>query len=145
MDHIGIDVHKREGQIYVLAEGGEVIEQRIRTEPERFSAVRGTRPRARIVIEASIDSEWVARWSRGSRPRGHRRGPELRASVDESADDMKLVIGRQPSPLRHRSTCRRVHDAYCGALPSRDLGKSDASSVPPVREDIVDQRPMTTT
>jgi hypothetical protein len=23
MDHIGIDVHKRESQIYILAEGGE--------------------------------------------------------------------------------------------------------------------------
>jgi hypothetical protein len=34
MDHIGIDVHKRESQIYILAAGGEVIEQRIRTEPE---------------------------------------------------------------------------------------------------------------
>jgi len=61
MDHIGIDVHKRESQIYILAEGGEVIERRIRTEPERFDAVLGTRPRARIVIEASTDSEWVAR------------------------------------------------------------------------------------
>ena len=37
MDHIGIDVHKRESQIYILAEDGEVIEQRIRTEPERFA------------------------------------------------------------------------------------------------------------
>ena len=47
--------------VYILAEGGEVIERRIRTEPERFDAVLGTRPRARIVIEASTDSEWVAR------------------------------------------------------------------------------------
>jgi transposase len=61
MDHIGIDVHKRDSQIYILAESGEVIERRIRTEPERFAAVLGTRPRARIVIEASTDSEWVAR------------------------------------------------------------------------------------
>ena len=61
MDHIGIDVHKRDSQIYILAEGGEVIEQRIRTEPERFGAVLGTRSRARIVLEASTDSEWVAR------------------------------------------------------------------------------------
>jgi transposase len=61
MDHIGIDVHKRESQIYILAEGGEVVEQRIRTEPERFAAVLGARPRARILIEASTDSEWVAR------------------------------------------------------------------------------------
>jgi hypothetical protein len=33
MDHIGIDMHKRESQIYILAESGEVIERRIRTEP----------------------------------------------------------------------------------------------------------------
>ena len=51
MDHIGIDVHKRESQIYILAEGGEVFEQRIRTEPERFAAVLGTRHRARILID----------------------------------------------------------------------------------------------
>jgi len=38
-DHIGIDIHKRESQICTLAEGGELIEQRIRTEPERFAAV----------------------------------------------------------------------------------------------------------
>jgi transposase len=59
--HIGIDVHKRESQICILADGGELIERRIRTEPERFAAVLGGRPRARIVIEASTDSEWVAR------------------------------------------------------------------------------------
>ena len=61
MDHIGIDVHKRDSQICILAEGGELSEQRIRTEPERFTAVLGGRSRARIVIEASTDSEWVAR------------------------------------------------------------------------------------
>jgi transposase len=61
MDHIGIDVHKRESQIYILAEDGEIIERRIRTEPARFAAVLGDRPRARMLIEASTDSEWVAR------------------------------------------------------------------------------------
>ena len=45
MDHIGIDVHKRESQIYILAEGGEVVEQRIRTGAERFGAVLAARPR----------------------------------------------------------------------------------------------------
>ena len=49
MDHIGIDVHKRESQICILAEGGEIVDQRIRTEPERFAAVLGTRPPARIL------------------------------------------------------------------------------------------------
>ena len=29
MDHLGIDVHKRESRIYILAEGAEVFEQRI--------------------------------------------------------------------------------------------------------------------
>jgi transposase len=61
MEHIGIDVHKRESQICIVAEGGELLEQRIRTEPERFAAVLGKRPRARILIEASTDSEWGAR------------------------------------------------------------------------------------
>ncbi len=61
MDHIGIDVHKRESQICILGEGGTILEQRIRSEPERFAAVLGARPRARILIEASTDSEWVAR------------------------------------------------------------------------------------
>ena len=65
MDHIGIDVHKRESQICILAEGGELIEERIRTEPERFAAVLGQRPRARILLEASTDSEWVARCLEG--------------------------------------------------------------------------------
>ena len=60
MDHIGIDVHKKESQICMLAEGGELIEQRIRTEPERFAAVLGKRPRARILIEASTDSVRVS-------------------------------------------------------------------------------------
>ena len=79
MDHIGIDVHKRDSQIYILAGGGEVVEQRIRTEPERFAAVLGPRPRARILIEASTDSEWVlsmrsprgpptSSWAAGCRP-----------------------------------------------------------------------------
>jgi hypothetical protein len=35
MVDIGIDVHKKESQIYILAGGGEVVEQRIRTEPEK--------------------------------------------------------------------------------------------------------------
>jgi transposase len=61
VEYIGIDVHKRESQVCILSEGGElVLEQRIRTERQRFAAVLGTRPRARIVLEASTESEWVA-------------------------------------------------------------------------------------
>jgi hypothetical protein len=46
MEHIGIDVHKRESQICILTEDGELIERRVRTEPQRFAEVLGTRPRA---------------------------------------------------------------------------------------------------
>ena len=61
MDHIGIDVHKKESQICILGAEGELIEQRVRTTPERFADVLGDRPRARILLEASTESEWVAR------------------------------------------------------------------------------------
>ena len=65
MDHIGIDVHKKESQICIVAEGGELIEQRVPTQPRRFAEALGDRPRARIVIEASTESEWVARCLEG--------------------------------------------------------------------------------
>jgi hypothetical protein len=61
MEYVGIYLHKKESQICLLTEAGEVIERRIRTEPERFAAVLGGRPRARILVEASTESEWVAR------------------------------------------------------------------------------------
>src|SRR5215475_7197861 len=61
MDHIGIDLHKRESQICILAEGGELIERRIRTDPHRFAEVLGERAPACILLEASTESEWVAR------------------------------------------------------------------------------------
>jgi len=61
MDHIGIDVHKVASQICVIAEGGELIERRVRTEPSRFAEELGDRARAQILIEASTESEWVAR------------------------------------------------------------------------------------
>ena len=61
MEYVGIDLHKKESQICLLTETGEVTERRIRTEPQRFAEVLGGRPRARILIEASTESEWVAR------------------------------------------------------------------------------------
>jgi transposase len=61
MEHIGIDVHKLESQLCILSEDGKISERRIRTQRERFGAVLGARARARILIEASTESEWVAR------------------------------------------------------------------------------------
>ena len=48
MEHLGIDVHKVESQICILTESGEVVERRIRMQRERFAAVLGERPRARV-------------------------------------------------------------------------------------------------
>jgi transposase len=61
VEHIGIDVHKNQSQICILTPEGELIEKRIVTQRGRFAAVVGSRPRARILIEASTESEWVAR------------------------------------------------------------------------------------
>jgi len=60
MDTIGLDMHKRESQLCILAEDGTVVERRIVTSRERFTAVLGNRPKARILLEASTESEWVA-------------------------------------------------------------------------------------
>ena len=60
-DTIGLDLHKRETQVCILTAEGELIERRIATTRARFTEVLGTRPRARILVEASTESEWVAR------------------------------------------------------------------------------------
>jgi transposase len=62
MDHIGVDVHKKESQLCILSEDGGRLEPRVRTTPARFADVLGDRPRARILLEASTESEWVVRW-----------------------------------------------------------------------------------
>ena len=61
MDTIGVDLHKRESQLCIGRDDGTLEERRIATSRERFSAVLGARPRARILLEASTESEWVAR------------------------------------------------------------------------------------
>src|SRR5712691_5520329 len=60
MDTIGVDLHKRETQLCIGQADGTITEQRIVTSRERFTAVLGQRPPARILVEASTESEWVA-------------------------------------------------------------------------------------
>ena len=62
MEYIGIDVHKQSSQVCILTEeSGELLERRVQTRRETLAELLGGRPRARIVIEASTESEWVAR------------------------------------------------------------------------------------
>jgi transposase len=61
MDHIGIDLHKNSSQVCILTEDGELIERRIKTDRESFDKLFGEGPPARILVEASTESEWCAR------------------------------------------------------------------------------------
>ena len=45
MDTIGLDLHKRESQLCTLTDAGEIVEQRIATTRDRFTAVLGNVPR----------------------------------------------------------------------------------------------------
>ena len=60
MDFVGIDLHKTSGQICTLTGGGELTERRLKTTRAAFDEVFAARPRARILVEASAESEWVA-------------------------------------------------------------------------------------
>jgi transposase len=61
MDYIGIDLHKTSSQVCILTEDGELIERRIKSDGESFDKLFGERPPARILVEASTESEWAAR------------------------------------------------------------------------------------
>ena len=50
MDSIGLDLHQRESQLCILTALGEVVEQRIVTSRERFTALLGGRPAAQILV-----------------------------------------------------------------------------------------------
>jgi hypothetical protein len=61
MDYIGSDLHKTSSQVCILTQDGELIERRIKTDRESFDKLFADRPRARILVEASTESEWCAR------------------------------------------------------------------------------------
>jgi len=61
MEIMGLDLRKRERQRSITADDGSITDRRIATSRGRCTAVFGERPRARILLEASTESEWVAR------------------------------------------------------------------------------------
>lgn len=61
MDFIGFDLGKVSSQICIITAEGELLEHRIKTDREQLAKLLGSRPRARILIEAGTESEWVAR------------------------------------------------------------------------------------
>ena len=149
MDHIGIDVHKKESQVCILGEDGELSERRIRTTPERFAAVLGERPRARILLEASTGERVGGAVSGRAGPRGDRGRPELRADVrrpaaeDQDGSARRAGAGRglsagayrpAASALRRPASCARAPDGARrpGAHPHR-LHRRDPRPAPAAR------------
>lgn len=62
MNYIGLDLGKNNSQICLLTEEGEIVEKRIKTEREVFAKFFGQyNEPSRILLEASTESEWVAR------------------------------------------------------------------------------------
>jgi transposase len=61
MEYGAIDLHKRHSQIRIVDEAGRVVfERRIETSRAALTAVFGDRPLARVLVESSTESEWVA-------------------------------------------------------------------------------------
>jgi len=60
MEYGAIDLHKKESQVRIISAEGDVLDRRILTTRDRFTAVFWGRARMRILIEASTESEWVA-------------------------------------------------------------------------------------
>ncbi len=85
------DLHKKESQICIFTEEGEVLEKRIMTQKHRFHDELGKRKgKVRILIEASTESEWVARcgFSRKLRPTWdwfHRSEAVERNNIEEGS------------------------------------------------------------
>src|SRR4029434_6087359 len=60
MEYGAIDLHKKESQIRILTEDGEIVDRRIATTRERLTSMFWGRSRMRILLEAATESEWVA-------------------------------------------------------------------------------------
>jgi transposase len=61
MQHIGIDLAKTASQVCILTQEGELIERRIQTTHANFARLFASAAPARVLLEASTESEWVAR------------------------------------------------------------------------------------
>ncbi len=60
-DTIGLDLHERETQLRIPAADGAVADRRIATTRAALAAALGSRPPARVLLEASPECEGVAR------------------------------------------------------------------------------------
>jgi hypothetical protein len=118
MEYVGIDLHKKESQICLLTKTGEVIERRIRTESQRVAEVLGGRPRARILVEASTESEWVARCLEALGTRSWRRTRTSRRYIAHGRAPTSGG-GRSSAERRWSSRARRTVGAHASGTACR--------------------------
>ena len=57
MEYGAIDLHKKESQIRIITESGEIVDRRVATTRERLTAVFGGRPQMRILVDGGVDRE----------------------------------------------------------------------------------------
>jgi hypothetical protein len=128
MDTIGLDLHKRESQVCILGAEGTVRELRIATTRERMSAVCGQRPRARVLVEASTESEWVAQHLEELGHEVDCGGPELRAYVRDPAAAREDRSARCADAGGGVAIGRLSRGAPCvgGAAPRRSISEANS-------------------
>jgi transposase len=109
MDYVGIDLHKRESQLYVITTDGEPIEKRIKTERARFAEVlpKLAPAGARVLLEASTESAWAAPFLR-----------ELGYEVIVADPNFAPMYGTSSSKRRRIKTDRRDAQALAEAARS---------------------------
>jgi transposase len=60
MRYGAIDLHKKESQVQLITDAGEIVDRRIPTQRDAFTQLFAASPPMRILLEASTESEWVA-------------------------------------------------------------------------------------
>jgi hypothetical protein len=63
MEYGAIDLHKKESQVRIITEGGEVIDRRVPTTRDRLTTLFWRRPHARILPRLNVNG-WRSTWRR---------------------------------------------------------------------------------
>ena len=119
MEYGAIDLHKKESQIRIVTERGEVLDRRIATTRERSRPCSRGGPRCGFCWRPSTESEWVAQHLETL---GHEvivADPNF-APMYRSAADASRPIGAMSPPWPKRVTgdviARRIGDRHRSAL-----------------------------
>ena len=105
MDHIGIDVHKREVRSKSSPRGGEMIERRIRTEPSRCPGPGGSVPTRRLPLPPSALRSPA---SAPSPPPSFRLFPAPMIGRYNTQNIGSILVVRPPLMKLGQAECKRV-------------------------------------